>query len=75
MSKIVCTECKNTFEADVTPRRGAVCFRCHLKTVSIGFTYGKEEFHGPTIGERARQQEEQAAQAGIKAEPVGQRWV
>ncbi len=75
MSTIICTECKNTFEADVTPRRGAICFRCHLKTVSIGFAYGKEDFHGPTIKERQEQQVREAAAAGVNAEPVGTRWV
>jgi hypothetical protein len=43
--------------------------------VRLGFSQGKEEFHGPTIAERQRLQEKQAADAGIKAERVGERWV
>ena len=37
--------------------------------------YGKEDFHGPTVVERQREQMRQAESAGIKAEPVGTRWV
>jgi hypothetical protein len=55
--------------------RGAICFKCHLKGVRIGFTYGKDNFHGDTIGERQRKTVADAAANGIKAEPVGSRWV
>lgn len=41
----------------------------------IKFTYGKQDFHGPTIGERHEQHMKECAAAGIKAEPVGTRWV
>jgi len=75
MGSIACTECSKTFQFDVLPRRGAVCFACHLKGIRLGFSHGKEDFHGPTIRERQRQQEAQAAEAGIKAEPIGNRWV
>jgi len=75
MGAINCTECGNVFSFDVLPRRGAVCFKCHIQGVRLGFTHGKEDFHGPTIVERQRQQEQQAADAGIKAERVGNRWV
>jgi hypothetical protein len=40
-------------------------------TVNLGFTYGKEDFHGPTIKERQDKQLADA-KAGINAEPVGQ---
>jgi hypothetical protein len=60
---------------DVIPRRGKICFGCHIKGIRLGFSHGKEDFHGPTIKERQQHQEKQAADAGIKAEPVGQRWV
>jgi hypothetical protein len=36
----------------------------------LGFTYGKEDFHGPTVRERQRKQVEDAAIHGINAEPV-----
>jgi hypothetical protein len=50
--------------------RGAVCFSCHVKSVRLGFTYGKQDFHGPTVRERQRKQVEDAAIHGINAEPV-----
>lgn len=75
MGSINCKECGNLFTFDVLPRRGAVCFKCHVGTIRLGFAHGKEDFHGPTIAERQREQERQAAQAGIKAERVGERWV
>lgn len=75
MGSINCNECGKLFTFDVLPRRGAVCFKCHVRTIRLGFSQGKEEFHGPTIAERQRLQEKQAADAGIKAERVGERWV
>lgn len=56
-------------------RRGPICFACHIKTVSIGFTYGKSDFHGPTIAERQRKTVEDARVNGYNAEPMGSRWV
>jgi hypothetical protein len=41
----------------------------------LQFTYGKEDFHGPTIGERLEADRKEWDEAGIKAEPVGQRWI
>ena len=75
MGATKCLECGDLFSFDVMPRRGAVCFKCHVKGIRLGFSHGKADFHGPTIRERQRQQEHQAAEAGIKAEPIGQRWV
>jgi len=72
---ITCERCSQDFESEEIPRRGSICFRCHIRTIDIGFTYGKSDFHGPTIGERQRKQVEEASAAGIKAEPVGTRWV
>ena len=62
--------CEKNFIADEMPRRGAVCFSCHVKSVRLGFTYGKQDFHGPTVRERQRKQVEDAAIHGINAEPV-----
>jgi cytochrome c5 len=56
-------------------RRGEICFACHIKGVRLGFTYGKEDFHGPTIAERQRKTVEDAKINGYNAEPVGNRWV
>ncbi len=72
---ISCDRCSSEFECDEIPRRGPICFRCHVQTIDFGFTHGKSDFHGPTVRERQRQQVEQASAAGIKAEPVGNRWV
>ena len=57
------------------PRRGEICFKCHVRTVNLGFTYGKDNFHGDTIKERQDLQVAQAKAAGIDAQPVGSRWV
>lgn len=76
MGNIACQTCGKSFEFDEElPRRGAVCFGCHLKTIRLGFTHGKEDFHGPTIKERQDLQVSQAAAAGVEARPVGNRWV
>lgn len=75
MGSTNCIECDSLFVFDVFPRRGAVCFKCHIRTVSVGFSHGKEDFHGPTIKERQERQVAEAKAAGINAEPVGNRWV
>lgn len=75
MGSYSCIHCGKVESSDDLPRRGAVCFGCHVKTIRIGFTHGKDDFHGPTIKERQDLQVKQAENAGIKAEPVGNRWV
>lgn len=70
----MCEKCGRTVDSE-PQRRGLVCFGCHVKTINLGFTYGKENFHGATIGERQRQTVEQAKINGYNAEPVGSRWV
>lgn len=37
------------------------CFACHVKTVRLGFTHGKENFHGPTEREIQRSYEDSPA--------------
>ncbi len=69
-----CTECDETWFFDVKPRR-TTCFKCHVRSIRLGFTYGKDDFHGPTIRERQRQIEESNAAAGNSIEPVGRRWI
>jgi hypothetical protein len=75
MGSTNCNECGELFTFDVMPRRGAVCFRCHIQGIRLGFTHGKEDFHGPTIRERQREMVESNAKVGNKIEPVGKRWV
>lgn len=71
----VCKQCSKTFQDDELPRRGAICFGCHVKTIRLGFTMGKEEFHGPTIKERQDKIISDAKINGYNPEPVGTRWV
>jgi hypothetical protein len=73
--EIVCDSCQNTFVSDEMPRRGPRCFRCHVRSVNLGFTYGKEDFHGPTIRERQEKTVSDAKINGYNPEPVGTRWV
>lgn len=70
MLSFVCEECGRQFSAEQMPHRGEICFKCHIKGVRLGFTYGQEDFHGPTIRERQRQTVEQAKINGYNAEPV-----
>ena len=70
-----CIHCGTSTEVDVLPRRGEVCFRCHLKNIRIGFAHGQENFHGDTIGEKQRKAVADARAAGLNPEPVGTRWV
>ena len=70
MMLINCVSCSKSFLSESLPARGAVCFGCHVKTVSLGFTYGKEDFHGPTVRERQIRQVADAISGGIVAEPV-----
>lgn len=72
---LTCVRCASPFEAEEMPRRGTICFRCHVKTVNLGFTYGKEDFHGPTVKERQEKAVSDARINGYNPEPVGNRWV
>ena len=74
MLSITCDNCSTEFYAPELPS-GCYCFKCHISTVNLGFTYGKEDFHGPTIKERQDKQVADAKINGIKAEPVGSRWI
>jgi len=75
MSIYDCDQCGKQFEADELPRRGSVCFKCHVQGIRLGFTYGKDDWHGDTIKQRQELQVAQAKSAGIDAQPVGSRWV
>ena len=76
MATTTCTSCGSPFDYhDELPRRGSVCFRCHIQGISLGFAHGKADFHGPTFGERGRKIEAASAARGMKVERVGERWV
>ena len=45
--------------------------RRSFASASLQFSYGKEDWHGPTLGERLEQQRVDHP----TAEPVGQRWI
>lgn len=75
MAVFVCDTCDSRWVEDQLPRRGSTCFKCHVKNIRLGFTHGKEDFHGPTVRERQQQQVREAAAAGVNAEPVGTRWI
>lgn len=75
MGMFHCEKCGKVEVVDMIPRRGKICFGCHIRTINLGFTHGKEDFHGPTIKERQELQVAQAKSAGIDAQPVGNRWV
>jgi hypothetical protein len=70
MEEFRCLDCLSTFIEAELPRRGSICFKCHIRTVNLGFTYGKADFHGPTVKERQDKQLADAKSAGINAEPV-----
>jgi len=55
-----CSTCKDPIEGENEIKRG-VCFKCHVKTVRLGFVNGKEDFHGPTVRERQRYYEDSDA--------------
>lgn len=65
-----CIQCNGFVSVNEVPRRGNICFKCHIKTVDIGFKYGKENFHGPTIKERQNKIVSDAKRAGINAVPA-----
>ena len=74
MGSARCTTCGEVWTFDVKPRR-TECFKCHIAGVRLGFTYGKEDFHGPTVRERQKQHESEMAANGIDFAPVGRKWV
>jgi hypothetical protein len=52
-----CSTCSKPIEAENDLKRGR-CFKCHVKNVRLGFTHGKEDFHGPTVRQRQREMED-----------------
>jgi cytochrome c5 len=70
MAVFVCDKCEKRWVEDTLPRRGSICFGCHLKGIRIGYTHGKKDFHGPTIKERQDKIVSDAAAKGITAVPA-----
>ena len=75
MTVFVCERCDSRWVGDMKPARGSICFKCHIKSINIGFTHGKAEFSGPTVVERQRKAVADAAAQGRTIEPFGSRWV
>lgn len=66
-----CEKCKKIFAADKLPRRGEICFACHVKDVRLGFTWGQDDWHNqPSVKFREKQQVEEAKAAGLTIERV-----
>lgn len=69
---LVCGECGKDFVGSEVPRRGLVCFGCHVRSISLGFRYGKENFHGATIRERQEKIVNDAKINGHNAVPASE---
>lgn len=52
-----CQSCNRPIQSENDLRR-QLCFKCHVKDVRLGFTYGQEAFHGPTEREQQRAMED-----------------
>jgi hypothetical protein len=59
-----CPSCSKRIELDADSRR-TECFKCHVGSIRLGFTQGKDDFHGPTVRERQRSQEAAMTAAGV----------
>lgn len=73
MSIAKCISCGTEYNPDGVAR--LECFRCHIRGIRLGFTYGKEDFHGPTVRERQKAHESEMKSKGIDFAPVGRTWV
>jgi hypothetical protein len=67
-----CSSCLKPIEGENEIKRQS-CFKCHLKSVRLGFVNGKESFHGETIRERQRYYEDSPAFKEGKIEKVSTR--
>ena len=74
MAHKICTTCSTPCEIPDDAFR-TQCFPCHLKGIRLGFTYGKEDFHGPTVRERQKAHESEMRAKGIDFAHVGKTWV
>lgn len=67
-----CYSCGQKFEVNNESHRRNTCFRCHVRTISLGFRYGKENFHGPTIKEKQDKIKSDALKNGVNAVPASE---
>jgi hypothetical protein len=75
MTSYRCEQCEKVEVVDIIPRRGKICFGCHIKGIRLGFKHGQEDFHGPTIKERQDKTIAEARANGLNPEPVGTKWI
>jgi predicted nucleic acid-binding Zn-ribbon protein len=73
MSLSNCITCGEQYDAQGVTR--LECFRCHVRGIRLGFTYGKADFHGDTVRERQKAHESEMKAKGIDFAPVGRTWV
>ena len=67
-----CSSCSREIHTENDCRRG-LCFRCHVKNVRLGFTWGIDNWRGPTTREIQRSYEESDAFKQGKIEKVSAR--
>lgn len=67
-----CVQCGGFVSVNEVPRRGNICFKCHVRTVRIGFTHGQDNFHGETIRERQNKILSDAAAEGRTVVPASE---
>jgi len=65
-----CLECGKSCTAEGAQRRGHICFKCHVRSINLGFTYGKENFHGDTVREKQDKMFADAKAKGMKIAPA-----
>ena len=75
MGSLKCENCGRVFTFDVVPRRGALCFKCHVQGIRFVFQQGQQMFHDKTIKEQEREIVDSAKRDGRDIEYVGNRWV
>jgi len=70
----LCASCEDLAHSQTHKSYDPDCFACKVQTVGLQFTYGKQDFHGPTIGERQVKQYEECKADGVDIAPVQKTW-
>ena len=70
----LCASCEDHAHSLLHPIMADGCFACKVQTVGLQFTYGKDDFKGPTIGERQEQQYAECKRDGVDIAPVAKTW-
>jgi hypothetical protein len=70
MGSANCNEpgCDKLVTFDFVPRSGIFCFKHKIRSINLGFSHGKNNFHGDTKNQKAEQQERDMKAAGINYE-------